>query len=85
MGALTSEVRAEGRLRDDLLDTALAQPLATLTEQAVGEILDRVDDDTHEVGALARRQLWSALRTVFAALPMWAVAGLTWWPAWFSC
>ena len=52
-------------------------------EQAVGEVLDRVDDDTHEVGALLRRQVWDALRTVFAALPMWVVAGLTWWPAWF--
>ncbi|WP_447647020.1 ATP-binding cassette domain-containing protein [Nocardioides zeae] len=52
-------------------------------EQGVGEILDRVDDDTHDVGTLARRQVWSALRTVFAALPMWVVAGATWWPAWF--
>ncbi|WP_277500765.1 MULTISPECIES: ABC transporter transmembrane domain-containing protein [unclassified Nocardioides] len=75
--------RAEGRLRDDLLDAALHQPLATLSEQAVGEVLDRVDDDTHDVGTLVRRQVWEALRTVFAALPMWVVAGLTWWPAWF--
>lgn len=75
--------RAEGRLRDDLLDAALDQPLAALGEQGVGEILDRVDDDTHDVGTLARRQVWSALRTVFAALPMWVVAGATWWPAWF--
>src|SRR6185312_7599510 len=41
--------RAEGALRADLLDAALHQPLPTLTEQAVGEVLDRVDDDTHEV------------------------------------
>ncbi|MFW6774589.1 ATP-binding cassette domain-containing protein [Nocardioides sp. CPCC 205120] len=75
--------RAEGRLRDDLLDAALHQPLATLSEQAVGEVLDRVDDDTHDVGTLVRRQVWEALRTVFAAVPMWVVAGLTWWPAWF--
>ncbi len=74
--------RAEGRLRGDLLDAALHQPLPALHEQAVGEVLDRVDDDTHEVGALLRRQVWDALRTVFAALPMWVVAGLTWWPAW---
>ena len=74
--------RAEGRLRGDLLDAALHQPLTALHEQAVGEVLDRVDDDTHEVGALLRRQVWDALRTVFAALPMWVVAGLTWWPAW---
>jgi ATP-binding cassette, subfamily B, bacterial len=73
--------RAEGRLRGDLLDAALHQPLAELTEQAVGEILDRVDDDTHEVGTLLRQQLWMAARTAFGALPMWIVAGVTWWPA----
>lgn len=74
--------RAEGRLREDLLDAALSQPLSLLNEQAVGEVLDRVDDDTHEVGSMLRRQVWDALRTVFSALPMWIVAGLTWWPAW---
>jgi ATP-binding cassette, subfamily B, bacterial len=75
--------RAEGRLRDDLLGAALHQPLAALSEQAVGEVLDRVDDDTHEVGAMLRREGWDAARTVFASAPMWVVAGLTWWPAWF--
>ncbi|MBS4753548.1 ABC transporter ATP-binding protein [Nocardioides sp. zg-ZUI104] len=73
--------RAEGRLRGDLLSAALQQPLAHLTEQAVGEILDRVDDDTHEVGTLLRQQIWTAMRTLFGALPMWVVAGVTWWPA----
>ncbi|SDC10539.1 ABC transporter ATP-binding protein [Nocardioides lianchengensis] len=75
--------RAEGQLRADLLEAALHQPLALLSEQAVGEVLDRVDDDTHEVGALVRRQVWDALRTVFTTVPMWIVAGVTWWPAWF--
>ncbi|MBD8078266.1 ATP-binding cassette domain-containing protein [Cellulosimicrobium arenosum] len=75
--------RAEGRLRGDLLTAALHQPLATLTEQAVGEVLDRVDDDTHAVGTLVRRQLWGAGRTLVGVVPMWVVAGLTWWPAWF--
>ncbi|WP_323794088.1 ABC transporter ATP-binding protein, partial [Nocardioides sp.] len=74
--------RAEGTLRADLLSAALHQPLAQLSEQAVGEVLDRVDDDTWEVGSLVRRQVWEVLRTVFATLPMWIVAGLTWWPAW---
>ncbi|MQW75948.1 ATP-binding cassette domain-containing protein [Nocardioides sp. dk4132] len=74
--------RAEGRLRADLLDAALHQPLSALSEQAVGEVLDRVDDDTHEVGTLVRRQVWDAIRTLFACLPMWIVAGTTWWPAW---
>src|SRR5690348_6912627 len=50
--------RAEGRLRADLLTAALSQPLAALSETAVGEILDRVDDDTHELGMLLRRMAW---------------------------
>lgn len=74
--------RAEGKLRSDLLDAALRQPLSALSEQAVGEVLDRVDDDTHAVGTLVRRQLWGAGRTVVATVPMWVVAGVTWWPAW---
>jgi ATP-binding cassette, subfamily B, bacterial len=73
--------RAEGRLRADLLDAALHQPLAALTEQAVGEVLDRVDDDTHEVGVLLRQPAWQAIRTVFASGPLWLVAGSQWWPA----
>ncbi len=74
--------RVEGELREDLLNAALSQPLSALNEQAVGEILDRVDDDTHEVGNLMRWQLWMLARTLFGAVPMWIVAGLTWWPAW---
>ncbi|MEU4388568.1 ATP-binding cassette domain-containing protein [Promicromonospora sp. NPDC023805] len=75
--------RAEGKLRSDLLSAALRQPLETLSEQAVGEVLDRVDDDTHAVGTLVRRQLWGAGRTVAGVIPMWIIAGITWWPAWF--
>ncbi|MGH3367705.1 MAG: ATP-binding cassette domain-containing protein, partial [Nocardioidaceae bacterium] len=75
--------RAEGRLRGDLLDAALHQPLATLTEQAVGEVMDRVDDDTHEVGTLLRQSAWQAIRTLLASGPLWIVAGATWWPAFF--
>lgn len=74
--------RAEGRLRGDLLTAALHQPLARLSEQAVGEIIDRVDDDAHAVGGLARHQTWDVLRTLTYTVPMWIVAGLTWWPAW---
>ena len=57
------------------------QPLPVLAEQAVGEVLDRVDDDTHEVGALLRGQAWQAIRTLLGLGPLWVVAGLTWWPA----
>ncbi|GEP33096.1 hypothetical protein NSZ01_08640 [Nocardioides szechwanensis] len=73
--------RAEGHLRSDLLDAAMHQPLSALTEQAVGEVLDRVDDDTHEVGTLLRQSAWMAIRTTLAAGPLWIVAGVTWWPA----
>ncbi len=73
--------RAEGRLRADLLDAALRQPLAALSEQAVGEVLDRVDDDTHEVGVLLRQSVWQAIRTLLASGPLWIIAGVTWWPA----
>ena len=73
--------RAAGALRGDLLDAAMAQPLAELSEQAVGEVLDRVDDDTHEVGTLLRQSVWMAMRTLLASGPLWIVAGLTWWPA----
>jgi len=73
--------RAEGVLRDDLLHAALRQPLSALGEQAVGEILDRVDDDTFAIGSMVRWQLWMAFRTAFGVVPMWLVAGLTWWPA----
>lgn len=73
--------RAEGRLREDVLRAALSQPLSALSEQAVGEVLDRVDDDSHEVGNLVRWQLWMLARALFATLPMWLVAGVTWWPA----
>ena len=75
--------RAEGRLRSDLLDAAMAQPLAELSEQAVGEVLDRIDDDTWEVGQLMRWGVWQAARTLLASGPLWVVATLTWWPAVF--
>lgn len=74
--------RAAGRLRGDLVAAALHQPLAALSEQAVGEVLDRVDDDSHELGTLLRRMAWDLVRTLLRAGPMWVVAGLTWWPAW---
>ncbi len=75
--------RAEGQLRADLLDAAMAQPLSELSEQAVGEVLDRIDDDTWEVGQLMRWGVWQAARTFLASGPLWVVASLTWWPAVF--
>ena len=74
--------RAEGRLRSDLLDSVMHQPVAALSEQAVGEVFDRVDDDTHEVGALLRQNAWEVIRVVLGSGPLLVVAGRTWWPAW---
>ncbi|WP_460446547.1 ATP-binding cassette domain-containing protein [Angustibacter aerolatus] len=74
--------RAEGALRTDLLDAVMHQPLAELGEQAVGEVLDRVDDDTHELGTLLRQNAWAVVRLAVGAPPLLVVAGLTWWPAW---
>jgi ATP-binding cassette, subfamily B, bacterial len=74
--------RAEGKLRADLLEAALQQPLPALSETAVGEILDRIDDDTHELGLLLRRMAWDLARTLLGAVPMWVIAGITWWPSW---
>ena len=74
--------RAEGRLRADLLHAALHQPLVALEEQAVGEVLDRVDDDATQVGTLLRRVGWEMGRAALRSVLAWVVAGLTWWGAW---
>ncbi|MDN5920543.1 MAG: hypothetical protein L0I76_36505, partial [Pseudonocardia sp.] len=76
--------RAEGRLRADLLDAALAQPLTALEDQAVGELLDRVDDDSRQLGTLLRRVGWETGRAVLRSVLAWVVAGLVWWPAWIA-
>jgi len=74
--------RAEGQLRADLVDAVMAQPVGALTEQAVGEILDRIDDDTHELGTLLRVSIWRFFRVGLLVPPLIVVGGLAWWPAW---
>ena len=76
--------RAEGRLRADLLHAALHQPLPVLEEQAVGELLDRVDDDARQVGVLLRRSGWMLGMGTVRSVLAWVVAGITWWPAWIA-
>lgn len=76
--------RAEGRLRTDLLRATFRQPLPLLEEQAVGELMDRVDDDPRQLGMLLRGVGWQAAGGVLRAVLAWVVAGLTWWPAWFA-
>ncbi len=76
--------RAEGRLRADLLRATLRQPLPALEEQAVGELMDRVDDDPRQLAMVLRRMGWQAGRGILRSVLAWVVAGLTWWPAWFA-
>lgn len=76
--------RAEGRLRADLVDAALHQPLTALEEQGVGELLDRVDDDARQVGMLLRQIGWQMSRSSLRSVLAWVVAGVTWWPAWIA-
>ncbi len=76
--------RAEGRLRGDLLEAATAQPITVLEDQAVGELIDRVDDDTRQLAHLFRRAGWETGRAVLRSLLGWVVAGFVWWPAWIA-
>lgn len=76
--------RAEGELRADLVDAALAQPVAALEDQAVGELLDRVDDDAREIGTLFRRIGWETGAALLRSVAAWVVAGLLFWPAWIA-
>ena len=76
--------RAEGGLRADLVDAALAQPLPRLEDQAVGELLDRVDDDARQLAQLFRRIGWETGRALLRSVLAWLVAGLVFWPAWIA-
>jgi len=73
--------RAEGRLRGDLVDSALGQPLAALEEQGVGELFDRVDDDAWQVATLLRRVGWGTGRALLRSAMAWVAATLVWWPS----
>lgn len=73
--------RAEGGLRSDLVGSALAQPLPALEDQAVGELLDRVDDDCRQLAQLIRRIGWETGRSLLRSVVAWIVAGLVFWPA----
>ncbi|PRY17069.1 ATP-binding cassette domain-containing protein [Kineococcus rhizosphaerae] len=80
----TAVGRAEGALRTDLLAAAFAQPLPVLGEQAVGEVIDRVDDDPRQLATLVRDAVWQLGRGTLRCLLGWVVAGLVWWPAWIA-
>lgn len=70
------------RLRGQLLDAALHQPLPTLENQAVGELLERVDSDPVSLFSTLRWLGSGVLSSVLGAVAAWVTAGITWWPAW---
>jgi ATP-binding cassette, subfamily B, bacterial len=76
--------RAEATLRSDLAAAALGQPLPVLEEQAVGELLDRVNGDparlTRAISGIGITLGQAAISLVVG----WVAAGLVWWPAWFA-
>ncbi|MEJ5869258.1 ABC transporter ATP-binding protein [Pseudokineococcus sp. 5B2Z-1] len=76
--------RAEGRLRGDLVDRVLGQPVTALEEQGVGELFDRVDDDAWQLSSLLRTVGWGTGRAALRSVASWVVAGLTWWPAFLA-
>lgn len=76
--------RAEATLRVDLAAAALSQPLPALEEQAVGELLDRVNGDperlTRAISGIGITLGQAAISLVVG----WVTAGLVWWPAWIA-
>ncbi|RKS67964.1 ABC-type multidrug transport system fused ATPase/permease subunit [Motilibacter peucedani] len=76
--------RAEHVLRVDLLGAALGQPLRTLQEQAVGEVIDRVDDDVNQTGRLMRTTGVNVVRALLRSVLAWLVAGLSWPGSWVA-
>jgi ATP-binding cassette subfamily B protein len=76
--------RAEAKLRVDLTAAALSQPLPALEEQAVGELLDRVNGDperlTRAISGIGITLGQAAISLVVG----WVTAGLVWWPAWIA-
>ena len=76
--------RAESTLRSELAAAALNQPLPALEEQAVGELLDRVDGDPAKLTQVIVDVGVNLGQTALGLVVAWVAAGLVWWPAWFA-
>jgi len=72
------------RLRGQLLNAALHQPLPVLEEQAVGELLERTDSDPVSLFNTLRWLGQGVLSSALGAVAAWVTAGITWWPAWIA-
>ncbi|MCP2263757.1 ABC-type multidrug transport system, ATPase and permease component [Promicromonospora thailandica] len=76
--------RAEAVLRADLAAAALGQPLPELEEQAVGELLDRVNGDPERLTRAISGIGITLGQAGISLVVGWVTAGLVWWPAWIA-
>jgi ABC-type multidrug transport system fused ATPase/permease subunit len=76
--------RAEATLRSDLAAAALGQPLPALEEQAVGELLDRVNGDPERLTRAISGIGITLGQAAISLVAGWVTAGLVWWPAWVA-
>lgn len=76
--------RAEALLRSDLAAAALGQPLPALEEQAVGELLDRVNGDPERLTRAISGIGITLGQAGISLVVGWVAAGLVWWPAWLA-
>jgi len=76
---LTADWSAAARRR--LCRVALGQPLPTLEETPVGELLDRIDSDVNQVANELRHSGVQVVRDVVTGLVSALVALVVWWPA----
>ena len=76
--------RAEAVLRSDLAAAALGQPLPALEDQAVGELLDRVNGDPERLTRAISGIGITLGQAGISLVVGWVAAGLVWWPAWFA-
>ncbi|MFI2485608.1 ATP-binding cassette domain-containing protein [Promicromonospora kroppenstedtii] len=76
--------RAEAVLRSDLAAAALGQPLPALEDQAVGELLDRVNGDPQRLTRAISGIGITLGQAGISLVVGWVAAGLVWWPAWLA-
>ncbi|WP_020016940.1 ATP-binding cassette domain-containing protein [Promicromonospora sukumoe] len=76
--------RAEAVLRSELAAAALGQPLPALEDQAVGELLDRVNGDPERLTRAISGIGITLGQAGISLVVGWVAAGLVWWPAWFA-
>ncbi|MCS7476812.1 ATP-binding cassette domain-containing protein [Umezawaea endophytica] len=79
MARLTTDWAA--RIRAVLCRSAFGQDLPTLEATPVGELLDRIDNDVHQVGSELRRGGVRLVQAVAVSALSVVTAFVVWWPA----